>query len=121
MAKPDTCCTLVPYFQVHAGQLEAFKAMGPAFIARTQGEPKCLHYAFSASGDIVHCREGYTDAEGLLAHLDNVGALLGEALKIADLVRLEVHGPAAELEKLKDPLKGLNPQYFVLAEGGFRA
>lgn len=27
----------------------------------------------------------------------------------------------AELDKLKDPLKGLNPQYFVLAEEGFRA
>jgi quinol monooxygenase YgiN len=121
MAQSDTCCTLAPYFQVHAGQLEAFKAMGPDFIARTRNEPKCLHYAFSFCGDIAHCREGYTDAEGLLAHLDNVGALLQEALKIADLIRLEVHGPAAELAKLKEPLKALNPQYFELAEGGIRA
>jgi quinol monooxygenase YgiN len=120
MAQPDTCCTLVPYFQIHPGQVEAFKALGPQFVARTESEPKCLHYSFSFSGDVAHCREGYTDADGLLAHLDNVGTLLQEALKIADLARLEVHGPAAELEKLKAPLKGLNPQYFVLVEGGFR-
>lgn len=116
----DSCCTLVPYFQIHPGQAAAFKALGPKFIARTESEPKCLHYAFSFSGDVAHCREGYIDAEGLLAHLDNVGPLLQEALKIADLVRIEVHGPATELEKLKEPLKGLNPQYFELAEGGFR-
>ncbi len=25
MTTPDTCCTLAPYFKVHAGQLAAFK------------------------------------------------------------------------------------------------
>jgi len=55
-----------------------------------------------------------------LAHLDNVGATLGEALKISKLTRLEVHGPAAEIEKLRAPMAGLNPQFFILAEGGFR-
>jgi len=35
-------------------------------------------------------------------------------LKIADLTRMEVHGPAAELEKLKQPLAHLNPTWFVL-------
>jgi len=119
MAQPDTCCTFVPYLQIHPGQLGAFKALDEQFVAKTATEPKCLHYAFSYAGEMAHCREGYDDAEGLLAHLENVDALLQEALKIADLVRLEVHGPAAELEKLKEPLKGLNPQYFTL-EAGFR-
>lgn len=76
MAKPDTACTLVPYFQVHEGQLDAFKALGPKFVERSSTEPACVHYAFSFSGNIAHCREGYDDAAGVLAHLDNVGALL---------------------------------------------
>src|SRR5438874_9105690 len=46
--------------------------------------------------------------------LDNVGALLAEAMKMADLTRIEVHGPAAELEKLKKPLAHLNPVWFAL-------
>jgi hypothetical protein len=35
-------------------------------------------------------------------------------LKVADLTRVEVHGPAQELEKLKRPLAHLNPAWFTL-------
>jgi len=38
-------------------------------------------------------------------------------MKMADLTRLEVHGPAAELEKLKKPLAHLNPVLFALEKG----
>jgi hypothetical protein len=123
--------TLHPYFKVHPGKLEVFKAGFPAFVEKTAKEEKppsspkgettaCqgnLFYEFTVNGDEVFCREGYTDAEGLLLHLKNVGALLTEALKIADLIRLEVHGPAAELEKLKGPLAHLKPEWFVLEAG----
>jgi quinol monooxygenase YgiN len=116
----DTVCTLVPYFQVKPGQLAAFKAGVPAYVERTKSEKGCAHYAFSFDGDTAHCREGYDDAAALLAHLDNVGALLKETLKIADIARLEVHGPAAEIDKLRAPLAGLKPQFFVLEPGGIR-
>lgn len=113
----DTCCTLVPYFEVQDGQMGAFKALGPKFVDKTRTEPGCMHYSFSFNGNKAHCREGYDNAEAILAHLDNVGALLGEALKIARLVQLEVHAPAAEIEKLRAPLAALNPQFFVLEPG----
>ena len=108
--------TLHPYFKVHPGKLDDFKSGFPVFVELTKNEPKNLFYEFSINGDEVFCREGYADAEGLLAHLENVGAPLTRAMKIADLVRLEVHGPAAELEKLREPLANLKPQFFVLAE-----
>src|ERR1700728_4254179 len=117
MATQDTCCTIVPYFQVSAGNLPAFKKLCEQFVAKTSQEPKCLYYGFSFFGDLVYCREGYQDAEGLLAHLKNVGPLIEESLKIAELSRLEVHGPEQELEKLRKPLAQLNPQYFVLEYG----
>ena len=117
----DTCVTLVPYFDVPPDSLEAFRALGPQFVARTRNEPGCRHYAFSYNGHVAHCREGYDDATAVLAHLDNVGALLQQALKIAPITRLEVHGPAAELDKLRQPLAGLNPQWFLLEEGIRRA
>jgi quinol monooxygenase YgiN len=107
--------SLHPYFKVHPGKFEAFKSGFAAFVDKTATEEKNLFYEFTVNGDEVFCREGYTDAEGLLAHLDNVGALLAEALKIADLIRLEVHGPAKELDKLRGPLAHLNPQWFVAA------
>ena len=117
MDKTDTCCTLVPYFEVQAGKLAEFKALGPKFLERTRTEPGCVHYAFSFNGDIAHCREGYVDAEAILAHLDNVGELLGQALQLAKLVRLEIHAPAAEIEKLRAPLASMNPQFFTLEPG----
>jgi quinol monooxygenase YgiN len=116
----DTVCTLVPYFKVRAGQLDAFKAGVAGFVERTKSEKGCVHYAFSFNGDVAHCREGYDDAASLLAHLDNVGALLGEALKIADIERLEVHAPAAEIEKLRGPMAALKPQFYELVPGGIR-
>ncbi|MGA9573553.1 MAG: antibiotic biosynthesis monooxygenase [Lysobacterales bacterium] len=119
MTKQDTCCTLVPYFNIHEGQVDAFKAGCEDFVEKSLTEPGCMFYAFSFDGDVAHCREGYEDAAALLAHLENVGALLQEALKIADLTRLEVHAPAAELDKLKAPLAGLKPQFFEIL-GGFR-
>src|SRR5438876_8354023 len=107
--------TLHPYFKVHPGKLETFKAAFPAFIEKTAAEEKNLFYGFTINGNEVFCREGYTDAEGVLAHLDNVGALLAEMLTRADLTRVEVHGPATELEKLKKPLAHLNPAWFAIA------
>ena len=117
----DTCCTLVPYFEINEGQFEAFKALGPRFVERTRNEPGCVHYAFSFAGRSAHCREGYDNAEAVLAHLQNVGELLGEALKIAQIVRLEVHAPAAEIEKLRGPMAALNPTFYALDEGIRRA
>lgn len=119
MATDDTCCTIVPYFRVHDGKLPEFRALCEQFVAKTRSEPACLYYGFSFDGDQVHCREGYRDAEGLLAHLENVGELLQQALKISDVLRLEVHGPEGELQKLREPLADLKPQFFTL-EYGFR-
>lgn len=119
MSINDKCCSIVPYFKVSSGNLETFKELCRQMVAKTSEETKCLYYGFSFDADQAHCREGYADAEGLLTHLKNVGSLLEEALKIAELTRLEVHGPEEELAKLREPLAHLKPQFFVL-EYGFR-
>ncbi len=119
MATNDTCCTIVPYFEVQSDHLDDFKALCERFVAKTEEEPDCLYYGFAFDGHTAHCREGYVNAAGLLAHLENVGALLEESFKIAEITRLEVHGPQAELDKLREPLAALNPRFFTL-EYGFR-
>ena len=119
MATQDKCCTIVPYFKVKSGKLEEFKALCEQLVEKTQEEPKCLYYGFSFNEGVAHCREGYEDAEGALAHLENVGSLLAEALKISELTRMEIHGPASELDKMREPTANLNPHFFTL-EYGFR-
>ena len=62
------------------GELDNFRSYCEKFIKLTKSEKNCLYYGFSISGNKAHCREGYTDGDGALAHLDNVGALLQESL-----------------------------------------
>ena len=106
-----------PYFKVQEGKLDDFKGLLPRFISATATEDQCHWYDFTICGDIVHCREAYEGAEGLLAHIANVEGLIGEALDMSELLRVEVHGPEAELVKLKEPLAELNPDYFSFHSG----
>ncbi|MBV9659396.1 MAG: antibiotic biosynthesis monooxygenase [Verrucomicrobia bacterium] len=106
-----------PYFRVHPGKLEEFRALLPRFVERTQTEEKNLSYDFTIAGDTIYCREGYIDAAALLAHLENVDELLKKALTLADLARLEVHGPESELAKLKAPLASLDVTWFAYVCG----
>jgi len=106
--------SLHPYFKAHPEKLDAARAAFPRFVEKTATEKENLFYGFSINGEEIFCREAYESAEGLLAHLENVEALLQEMLKVANLVRVDVHGPAKELEKLKGPMAHLNPAWFTL-------
>ena len=119
MAVKDKCCSIAPYFKVPQENLEAFRQLCERFVSKSKQETKCLYYGFSFNGDEVHCREGYADAEALLKHVENVGGLLAEAMQIAEVTRLEIHGPEEELARLRGPLAEHNAQFFTL-EYGFR-
>ena len=106
--------SLHPYFRAHPGKLEAVKLAFAEFVERTATEKDNLFYGFTVNGDEILCREAYGSAEGLLAHLENVAAPLSQMLKVADLIRVEGHGPAEELEKLRVPMSHLNPAWFTL-------
>jgi quinol monooxygenase YgiN len=102
-----------PYFKVHPGKMDAARALLPAFVEATKSEPARVQYEFTINGDTVFCREAYKDAAGTLAHLQNVGGLLEQMMKVSDLARLEIHGPAAELAKLKEPLAAYNAEWYA--------
>jgi quinol monooxygenase YgiN len=114
MSQPSNLVSVHPYFKVKAGKLDEFKAALPAFIRKTAAEKGNLYYDFSVSADnVVYCREAYAGAEAFLEHLAGVGPLLPDLLKLADIARIEVHGPAAELERLKGPLAAMKPVWFT--------
>ena len=108
--------TIHPYFKAHPGQMAACRALLPRFVEQSKSEPGILYYEFTTDGESIFCREGYRDADAALAHINNVGALLEEMLKHSELTRLEFHGPAAELVKLKEPLKALPVVWFELLD-----
>jgi hypothetical protein len=112
MAIDDESCTIMIYFKVLGGDLNNFKKLCGYWIEETNKEPDCLYCSFSVNGNIVNCRENYKNANAILAHLDNIGDLLFEALTITQISRLEIHGPENQLAKLQQPLANMNPQFF---------
>lgn len=113
MNRIERSVSLHPYFKVRPGNMNSVLALLREFADKTTAESQVLYYEFTVNGDEVFCREAYTSAEGVQAHVANVGALLQRFMALADLTRFEVHGPAEELEKLKGPLGVLNPTWFV--------
>merc|ERR1712072_1438936 len=121
-AAGDTHVTIVPYFTVPEGKMDEFKAGFPAFYehtkAGTAASGKNLYYGFAIDGNKVFCREGYTNADGVLAHLGEVKEELDAAVALVGEggLDLAVMGPAAELEKLKEALGPLGTKFYALDE-----
>ena len=117
MSLPANLVTIHPYFKSRPGEEDRIEEILREFTATTKSEPDCLFYEFTVNGDEVFCREGYAGGEAVLHHLENVGSVLSRMLGHADLTRLEFHGPAEEIDKLRGPLAHLNPAWFVLHSG----
>ncbi|HTL57059.1 MAG TPA: hypothetical protein VL361_15360 [Candidatus Limnocylindrales bacterium] len=120
MIHPEKVVTIHPYFRVFPGKMTQVKELLRQMVARTLTETANLYYDFTINGDVVFCREAYVGAEGLLTHVENIRPLLAEVLKLADVLRLEVHGTSANLEKVKGPLATLKPEWFVFECGVVR-
>ncbi|OED45967.1 hypothetical protein ACH42_04270 [Endozoicomonas sp. (ex Bugula neritina AB1)] len=111
-------CSFHPYFEIPNDRLAQFISLMPSFEAKTKAEKGCLYYNFSVSegktSSRIHCREAYTDADAILYHLDNVAELLTKGLQDAELIRVEVHGVEADINKLREPLKDLHPDFYTI-------
>lgn len=121
-AGPSLSCsavTLAPYFKVL--DMARFKQIWQDDFAVFAHKSDCIHYAFCFTEDgRAHCREAYTSAETALQHLADVDTPLKAVLDgVAELERLEVHGPKVEIDKLVEPLTPLGCKFFV-TEWGFR-
>lgn len=101
LASDETLCVLV-YWKTH--DFAQFLAGVVDFQDLTKNEEKVKYYGFAVSGDRAICREGYDCAEGFLEHLRNVDGPLKTAMQAASIERVEVHGPSAEVDKLREPL-----------------
>ena len=117
MVQPENIVSVHPYFRVKPGKMAEAKGLFRQMVARVSSEAGSLYYDVTINGDVVFFREAYVGAEGFLAHMENIGPLLGELLKLGDLLRIEVHGANANLEKLKGPLAEFKPEWFVFECG----
>ncbi|HAT19645.1 MAG: hypothetical protein VCA40_08715 [Roseibacillus sp.] len=112
MADHSSVVSIHPYFKIHEGKLDEVKALLPEFVAKVEDEEAALYYNFTLNGDELFCREGYVGAAGALAHVENVGPELDLLFSLVEMTRMEIHGPAEELEKLREPFAALNPTWW---------
>jgi len=120
----DTHVTILPEFVVPAGKMADFKTAFPKLYAATKGGPGAsggLYYGFGIAGDSVYCREGFKNAEAAMLHGADIKAIMEEPMKAAnaDNFKLNVVGPAAELEKLKPKLAPRGAVFWELDSGAF--
>jgi quinol monooxygenase YgiN len=118
---PDSEISIHPYFKVPKGAFEGLQPLLEDFVRRTQNEAGCLYYGFTLNVgdeyDSLYCREAYVNAEGVFAHLANVGALLPQLTAIAPLIKIEFHGPADQLDLIREAVAHLQPVFFVRQSG----
>ena len=121
MELQDSVVSIHPYYRVKPENIEIFSRLADDLIETTRGEMGCIYYGFSFALDEVYCRQAYKNAETLLAHLDNVSDLSQRILQVSEIIRLEIHGPAEEIAKIREfePIIKYTPKYFIL-KGGFR-
>ena len=114
MSTFDNAVSIHPYFQITDENMDAAKGFLAQFCDLVRkNEQGCLYYNFTFKGNEMFCREAYKNADAVKAHLENCGPPLGEFLKVAELLRIEVHGPAAQLAQLKEAFAAFNPDYYV--------
>ena len=101
-------------FAIHDGQLDAFKSLAEACMASVrEKDTDTLQYDWFLDPDGTKCvvRERYASSEAVLAHIGNLGELLGQLMGTADM-SLEVFGdPSPELAEAS---AGLSPKVYGL-------
>lgn len=112
--------TLIGTFTIRTGNADKFRANCKEMVALRDKEPGHLGSAYSFDGDSsAVSREDYDSADAVKRHME-IGQHIYESTRdLVDITGVEVHGPAEEVDKLRDLLADLSPRYFV-TEYGFR-
>ena len=115
-SSPQTFCTIHPKFTIK--DWDAAMPILQEFVEKTSTEAGCIYYGWTKCGDKLFCREAYVDGDAVMAHLANVGSCIDALLAgPASLDSIEIHGPAAEIEKTKEGTAALGTLYFELDSG----
>ncbi|MDO1451892.1 antibiotic biosynthesis monooxygenase [Rhodocytophaga aerolata] len=112
---------LTSRFQIHKGKLEAFKTLANECISLVQeNEPNALQYDWFFNSDQTECviRETFTDSNALLAHIANLGEVLGKIQALGDFSS-EIYGNPSE--ELMQAVAGMDVKVYSFYRGLERA
>jgi len=99
------------------GDLAEFKQVAAAALELTVPEPGTLHYDWFFSEDESKCevREIYANSDAMLAHLGNVGELLGRLIELGG--GLVPEGFGSPSPQLAEAIAPFNPTMYTHFQG----
>eukprot|EP00189_Rhodosorus_marinus_P013699 CAMPEP_0184737416 /NCGR_PEP_ID=MMETSP0315-20130426/212_1 /TAXON_ID=101924 /ORGANISM="Rhodosorus marinus, Strain UTEX LB 2760" /LENGTH=120 /DNA_ID=CAMNT_0027204601 /DNA_START=78 /DNA_END=437 /DNA_ORIENTATION=+ len=116
---PDSMIMVNGYSQPKDGKELECKDRIQVFLNEGREHPHLKSFTFSLGADgLVHWMARADSAEEYLAHLETIAGHIDRLADIRDLGRVEVIGPASELEKLKTNKYLTNAVYYE-TEGGW--
>ncbi|MEN2283093.1 antibiotic biosynthesis monooxygenase [Algoriphagus sp. SE2] len=78
---------LIARFHIHPGKESEFKDLIPQCIARVKANEtgaERYEWYLNEEGTVCHVLETYKNSDAVLAHITNVGELLGKIFQISD-------------------------------------
>jgi hypothetical protein len=93
--------------------LDEFKRTASEAVGVTANEPGTLQYDWFFNADETKCvvRETYASSEAVLAHLGNVGEILGPIVQLGGGLELEFFGNPSD--ELLQALKAFEPAVYT--------
>jgi quinol monooxygenase YgiN len=101
------------------GNLSEFKELAARALVLTKGEEATLQYDWFFSDDETKCvvRERYANSDAILAHMGNMGELIGKIAALGGGLEIEAFGdPSPELLEAA-AAAGLQPTVYRYFQG----
>ena len=94
-----------PHFIIKDGKMDQCIALLEEILVLTKSnEPDCLFFNITiCRPNKAYVREAYKDGAAALFHLKNMGHMIPKLFEVSD-INVQVHGPAEEIEPLKELL-----------------
>lgn len=103
--------------KIAPGDLAEFKQLAAQLLERTKGEAGALRYDWFLNADETKCvvRETYENFDAVLAHMANVGELLGKLAELGGGLEIEGFGPASP--QLAEAAAAMHPALYGFFQG----
>jgi quinol monooxygenase YgiN len=99
--------------------LATFKELAAQALELTNGEATTLQYDWFFSDDETKCvvRETYQNSDAILAHMGNLGELIGKLTELGGGLEIEAFGTVSEELLAAATAAGLQPTVYKFFQG----
>ncbi|MBB6328212.1 quinol monooxygenase YgiN [Algoriphagus iocasae] len=105
---------LIAKFEIHPGKEEEFKSLIPKCIEKVKANEtgaERYEWYLNSEGTVCQVLETYSNSDAVLAHMGNVGELLGQLTAISDFTG-DIYGNLSE--ELKVAIAPLPAKKYIL-------